>query len=89
MVTDLSLLVTLVGVPCSQTSLYRLPLWVKSYGRLQRLSTSLYRPPWQVPNKPIPHHGSILVRKMKKISIELQPKFSSRLISFKKIFVYK
>ncbi len=43
--TDFSLQVALVRVPCSQTSLYRSPLWVRSYGQLQCLLTSLYRSP--------------------------------------------
>ncbi len=45
MFTDLSLQVALGRVPCSQTSLYRSPLWVRSYGQLQCLPTSLYRSP--------------------------------------------
>ncbi len=45
MLTDLSLLVTLGSVTCSQSSLDRSPLWVMSYGQLQCLPTSLYRFP--------------------------------------------
>ncbi len=33
------------NLPCSQTSLYRSPKWVRSYGQLQCLLTSLYRSP--------------------------------------------
>jgi hypothetical protein len=45
MLTDLSLQVPLGSVPCSQTSHYRSPLWVRQSWQLQSLLISLYISP--------------------------------------------
>jgi len=45
MFTDLYLQVALGSVPSSQSSNYRLPLWVRQSGQLQSLKISLYRSP--------------------------------------------
>jgi len=45
MFTDLSLQDALCRAPSSQTSHYRLPLWVRQSGQLQNLLISFYRSP--------------------------------------------